>query len=50
MSLTVPLLGRPWKWRTDSLLWREVAAGDSCSRAFQHLLSVHPHPSPSVWG
>ena len=44
MSLTIPLLGRPWKWRTDSLLWREVAAGDSCFRAFQHLLSVHPSP------
>ena len=44
MSLTIPLLSRPWKWRTDSLLWREVAAGDSCFRAFQHLLSVHPSP------
>lgn len=35
---------------TDSLLWREVAAGDSCFWAFQHLLSVYPHPSLSVQG
>ena len=30
--------------RTASLLWREVAARDSCSQAFQRLLSFHPPP------